>query len=56
LKQGYSINFGYQSKLEFIPMVLPLGQIFLEINEKDDCIDECIDALYGEHFFNGMVV
>jgi hypothetical protein len=54
MTNGYSINMGCNSELEFIPFILPLGHIFLEIIKEDDCFNECLDALLCEHIFNGM--
>ena len=54
MRQGYIINFGCNSELEFIPFIYPLGQIFLEISKEDDCVDECLDAIFCEHTFHGM--
>lgn len=56
MREGYCIDFGWQSELEYIPMIYPRGQIFIEINEKYDCVDECLDALWCEHFYNGMIL
>ncbi len=56
IKSMLGVNFGYLSKLEYIPYILPLCTIAIDIEEKDNCREEVMEALRCEHFFNGMVV